>query len=152
MGIIIILLAIIGTAIIIQGKNAWVCKDGTWTRVGSPQTSEPKQPCPGAHSAISSPTIPPDSTVAGFYTEQMKIQNAAGEAPVKTNTYLSSTYKKPDLCSDEQLKSFKIGKAVSTQPKANVAVELHFETKSTNAQVELIGEGTRWKISKIACK
>jgi hypothetical protein len=149
--VVLILGIIIGAVFVSQSNNSWVCKDGQWLRQGSPQYSQPKTPCVGTKKAQTNPVLPPDSTVAGFYTALKNAPQNGSESPIHISSYVSASYNKPDFCSTEQLKSFKILKAAASQSKAQVNVQLQFETKTATASVDLIGEGSQWKIMKITC-
>lgn len=155
----ILLVAILAFTLFKGSQDKWICKEGEWIRQGSPKTSQPTTECKGKRIGEEMPAIPPDSTVASFYTWIQKEENTPDDA-YKTNPYLADNFKKrlsqssttnPFLCSDQKLTSYKLSKSSITDRKAIVQTEQSFDTEKKLVPFELEAVGKEWKITNIEC-
>jgi len=166
-GIFLLVILILG-AILLKGgaKDKWICKNGQWIRQGSPKVSQPRTPCQGARMGQELPEIPPDSTVVSFYSWLIKNTDAISTGSYKTSPYLADSYKQkipqlissaqsstynPFVCSDEQLKSYKMSKSSVKDHTGLVNVEATFGTGEKPILVQLQTQGKSWKIQNITC-
>lgn len=157
----IIFLIIIGLIFFQGKKDKWICKDGLWTRIGSPKFSQPTTPCTGKRKDQELPSIPPDSTVVSFYNLLLKEDNIVTNEAYKNSPYLTDSVKQkinPEVgetqlffCSDEQPKSYKITQSSTNQTKATVTIEETFEAQKVMVPISLQAVEKQWKITEIKC-
>jgi hypothetical protein len=157
---VVVLFLFLGTILIRNQQDAWLCKEGTWVRKGSPRVSQPTTPCKGNRIEEEMPTIPPDSIVVSFYRLIQKDKSQFEKDGYKKNPYLADSFKmniaknptlNPFLCSDKPLTNYALTKSSIIHRKAIVQTQQSFDIEKKIVPFELEAIGKEWKIINIKC-
>jgi hypothetical protein len=148
----VILIIVVGANFLFKSQDSWVCKNGQWTRKGSPQSSQPKTPCPGSENVVAMPQVPPESAAISFSKEVSKPENAG---KYQNSSYLSETMKKKSETTYSCLlsipKSTNIAEHSVIGNKAVVILQQVFSQEKKLVTFNLIVTDKTWKISNITC-
>lgn len=137
-------------------QDRWECREGTWTRIGSPKTTQPTTPCVGNANKPKLPDTPPESILYSLYST-FKIAKTSPSPELSLGTkYYSASFKNKiskniKTCFETQTKNISIRKRNITNSTASVLVDQTIDDKKIPVIFDLIVSDEIWLIDNISC-